>query len=112
MPDAWVVPAVILSVHDGDTITVRVDLGWHLTLEMLHVRLAHINAPELVTPEGKAARDYLAALVPIGSLVTLTSHSLDKYGRTLGTLTLADSRDAGVEMLASGHAVPYEGGPR
>lgn len=107
----WVVPARILAVHDGDTVTVSADLGWRITFEV-HVRLAHINAPELSTPEGKIARVYLASLASIGSVVTLTSHSLDKYGRTLGSLTLADGRDVSVEMLAGGYAVPYEGGPR
>lgn len=107
----WVVPARILAVHDGDTVTVSADLGWRITFEV-HVRLAHINAPELSTPAGKVSRGILAGLAPVGSLVTLTSHSLDKYGRTLGSLTLADGSDAATRMEIGGYAVPYEGGPR
>lgn len=112
MATPWVVPAVVVSVHDGDTITVNADLGWHITF-LVHVRIAHINAPELPTPEGKAARVFLAALLPNEfTIVMLTSHSLDKYGRTLGTIALADGRDVGAAMLAAGHAVVYEGGAR
>lgn len=111
MPDAWVVPSTVRTVHDGDTLTLDADLGWTITYRV-HVRIAHINAPELGQPGGVEARDYLRGLLVSSVVVTLTSHSLDKYGRTLGTLTLADGRDVAVEMLASGHAVPYEGGPR
>jgi endonuclease YncB( thermonuclease family) len=108
----WVVPAVVAAVYDGDTVTLNADLGWHITF-VVHVRVAHIDAPELHAPGGVEARHFLVdELAPVGSFVTLTSHSLDKYGRTLGTLTLADGRDVSVEMLAAGHAVPYEGGAR
>lgn len=107
----WTVPAVVSNVHDGDTITVTADLGWCISF-VVHVRVAHINAPELATAEGKAARDFLATIIPIGSVVTLTSHSLDKYGRTLGTIVTVGSMDIAALMIAAGHAVPYEGGPR
>lgn len=109
--NVWIVPAVITSIHDGDTVTVYADLGWHLSF-VVHVRLAHINAPELARPGGVEARDYLATLAPVGSSVTLTSHSLDKYGRTLGSLTLPDGSDAATQMIAAAHAASYEGGPR
>lgn len=112
---AWVVPGTVRSVYDGDTITVDADLGWHITF-VVHVRLAHIDAPELGHPGGIEARDFLRLLLTFlagaDNRVTLTSHSLDKYGRTLGTLTLPDGRDVGDAMIANGHAVPYEGGPR
>lgn len=120
----WIVPARIVSVYDGDTLTVNADLerrvtdlGWHLTLEqritsLIHVRLAHINAPELGTPGGLEARDFLRTLFDPKAELILNSHSLDKYGRTLGTITLPDGRDVSQVMLDSGHAVPYEGGPR
>lgn len=111
MKREWIVPATVLSVHDGDTATVMADLGWRITLQVT-VRILHINAPELATPEGKGARDYAKTLLVVGSLVTLASKELDKYGRSLGTLTLGDGTDFGSLMIAGGYAVPYEGGPR
>jgi endonuclease YncB( thermonuclease family) len=105
------VPAIIRAVHDGDTATVDADLGWTISYRV-HVRIAHINAPELTTPEGLVAKTAALELLPLGSTVTLTSHSLDKYGRTLGSLTLQDGSDFAVAMMAGGFAVPYEGGPR
>jgi micrococcal nuclease len=105
----WVVPATVLSIHDGDTLTVQADLGWYIQIMALHVRVAHINSPELTTPKGKKARDYLRGILKIGDVVTLTSHSLEKYGRTLGSVTLPDGRDLATLMVESGNAVPYEG---
>lgn len=104
----WTVPATVVRVIDGDTVVVTLDLGWWIYKED-HVRVAHINAPELSTDAGKAARTYADMLLQPGTAVTIVSHSLDKYGRALGTITLPDGSDFGTKMLSSGHAVPYEG---
>ena len=45
--------AKITKVHDGDTLTVDIDLGFGVMLTSQQVRLKGINAPELVTPAGK-----------------------------------------------------------
>ena len=108
MTRTWNVPGVVVYVHDGDTVTLDLDLGWYLTYRQ-HVRVAHINAPELSTPEGKVSAAFVIALLPPGTLVTLNSIGLDKYGRSLGEITLPDGRDLGTIMLSQGLAVPYEG---
>jgi endonuclease YncB( thermonuclease family) len=46
----------VVSVHDGDTLTLRTDDG-----RTLKVRLQGIDAPELGQPFGKRSRDELAA---------------------------------------------------
>lgn len=105
-------PATVLRVVDGDTVHLDVDLGFFIELHDRSVRIAHIDAPELSTDAGKAARDFAQTLLPVGTAVVLISHELDKYGRVLGTITLPDGRDFGQVMLATDHAVPYEGGTR
>jgi endonuclease YncB( thermonuclease family) len=50
-------------VYDGDTLTMLIDLGHHCWLDPLNYRLYGINAPEMPTPEGKLARDYLRGMV-------------------------------------------------
>lgn len=100
----WRVPAAVDRLVDGDTVRLALDLGWHIQLTD-NVRIAHINAPELSTPAGLAARDYAATLLPAGAQVMFTSHSRDKYGRCLGDLQLPDGRDFATEMLIAGHAV-------
>ena len=46
----------VVSVHDGDTVTVRTDDG-----QTLKVRLQGIDAPELKQPFGSRSRDEAAA---------------------------------------------------
>jgi len=49
--------AQVLNVHDGDTLRLRTDLGFYIRFDQT-VRLAGLNAPELSTPEGKAAQAF------------------------------------------------------
>jgi endonuclease YncB( thermonuclease family) len=98
-------PAEVLSVHDGDTITVRVDLGFD-TFTVHPCRVFGINAPELSTAAGKAALQFALTLVKPGDKVTTVSHDWDKYGdRYDGDIILPDGRDFATLMVAAGQAV-------
>lgn len=102
----WSVPATVVRVVDGDTLELDLNLGWHITLRA-RCRLASVNAPEMSTAAGVAARDWVAAWLasmPLTAPSTFISHSLDKY-RPLGQL-IVYTHDLGTELLASGHAVP------
>jgi micrococcal nuclease len=115
----WTVPARIIRILDGDTIEVDLDLGWRITYRA-KVRLARVNAPELSTDVGRAARDWavrqLTALADTLTHsvewrpITVVSHSLDKYGRVLGDVRWVDStgttHDLAADLLQAGHAVP------
>ena len=90
----------VVSVHDGDTVTVRTDDG-----QTLKVRLQGIDAPELKQPFGSRSRDELSALVK-GKPVTLVERGRDKYGRTLGNV-LVDGVDANARQVATGMAWHY-----
>jgi endonuclease YncB( thermonuclease family) len=97
-------PAEVLDVHDGDTMTLALDLGFDITFRS-RCRVFGINAPELSTDAGKEALAYAYTLVQPGDLVTVTSHGWDKYGgRFDGEITLLDGRNFGVEMVRAGHA--------
>jgi micrococcal nuclease len=111
--------AKILSVHDGDTVHAQLDLGMDVLINIT-VRLAHINAPELATPEGRTAHGYLAALLPNGldgawvRIQTIKDRT-EKYGRYLATIFMQTSDgeiNVNERMVETGHAVPYEGGKR
>jgi endonuclease YncB( thermonuclease family) len=95
----------VSAVHDGDTFD-------GCLLVPLKVRVFAINAPELPTPEGKAARDYLDKLIR-GKLLPARLYGPDKYGgRTLGDVAI-DGAWAGDLMIRAGMAKPYDGhGPR
>lgn len=113
----WRVPATVVRVVDGDTLALRLDLGWHIYLDA-RCRLIGCNAPEMVTDEGKAARAWVvdmlhglgADMQGAGAEVTFISHALDKYGRPLGQVLITtpqgDTIDLGGQLIAAGHAVP------
>ena len=101
--------AIVVSVYDGDTAHLDVDLGFSMWVRGSRYRLARINAPELGTPEGVTARDYLATLLPVGSPITVQTMKdrTDNYGRMLVEIYLSDGRSVNQLMLDTGHAVPY-----
>jgi endonuclease YncB( thermonuclease family) len=103
-------PATVLNVHDGDT--VRVNIGG-LAVD---VRLLDCWTAELDEPGGPAAREALAAMIPVGSQVTVwvpapnarrdgMVHLSDllTFGRVLGRV-LMSGKDVGAALVASGVA--------
>lgn len=106
--------ARITKVTDGDTVHAALDLGCDVTTN-LTLRLVGINAPEMNTDEGKAAKAWLtarlsAAQFRTGSLLVRTvKDRKEKYGRYLADLVDLDFQDTSInaEMVAAGHAVPY-----
>lgn len=114
----WTVPATVVRVVDGDTLELDLDLGWHITYRA-KLRLAGVNAPEMSTPPGPFARQFVVDQLTASATqpgwwipVTVVSHSLDKYGRVLGSISWADqagtAHDLAAELLAAGHAVPMK----
>lgn len=105
--------ASLLRVVDGDTVELRVDVGFRMYADIVF-RLAGIDAPELRAPglEGEAARDYLEAQLRAGGELTVVTSKPDKYGRWLARIIDQYGRDLNALMLAERHARPYDGGRR
>ncbi|MFQ6613087.1 MAG: thermonuclease family protein [Fidelibacterota bacterium] len=84
--------ARVVSVYDGDTCRVDLDLGFGVWIRKEKIRLARINTPELKgpqRPEGLKARDYLRELVLNKRIILQTKKDRKgKYGRYLGELWL------------------------
>lgn len=74
----------VTSVTDGDTVQVELELGWGNFLRE-KVRLFGINAPEMPTTAGVAAKTFLQGQVASAPEIRFRSFKdkRDKYGRVL-----------------------------
>ena len=100
--------ATIIKVHDGDTVTARIDLGFDVSVTETF-RLARINAPEVVgasKTRGLESRDYLRQQL-LNCLVDLTTQKdrREKYGRYLAEIYyLGSTTNVNDEMVSKGFA--------
>lgn len=131
----------LLSVHDGDTVTVAAE-AFPGRVVQLHLRLAGIDTPEMTSKDpaikarAEAARVRLTRLLAPDVVVPDAPHHLtlpeirdllqadvnlvfircggmDKYGRVLAALSAtADGRSAADVLLEEGLAKPYDGGKK
>ena len=102
---SWQGKAVIHDIIDGDTFRAAIDLGFRISLTA-PIRIRGIQAPELPTDAGVDAKNYLARLLPAGTIVTLTSRRLDLHGRAEAEVELPDGRDLATLLIESGRALP------
>jgi len=108
--------ANVVSVYDGDTCTVDIDLGLKTWLHGEKLRLNRINTPELRGEEreqGLVARDFLRELVLDHEVLLQTIRDKKgKYGRYLAELWIMgnDGKWQNVNdiMISSGHAKYYQ----
>lgn len=118
MFSAAAVPATVDYVLDGDTFAARVLLDEDITITV-RVRLADIDTPEI---NGKCereievalrARDRLAELLPVGTMVDLRDVADDKYlGRIDARVFTSDGRDVSRILINEKLGRPYDGGRR
>jgi micrococcal nuclease len=104
----------VLRTYDGDTMTVRLDLGFDVT-KVEKIRLAFIDAPELKGEEhdkGIESRDWLRAKVKEAEdnnytiVVRTLKDNKGKYGRYIGIIYI-NGIDINQQMMAEGLAIPY-----
>ena len=107
-------------VVDGDTIDVVLQLGFDINMKA-RIRFAGINAPESRTRDpiekeaGLAAKRYVENWCNDGDNQVIVETQLDekgKFGRILGRILNLEGECLNDEMIALGHAKPYDGGSR
>lgn len=72
--------AEILKVIDGDTLLVRLDLGFQV-LKDQRIRLAEIDTPNLKEDGGPEALDYVQTQMAKAKVVTIRTIKIDIYSR-------------------------------
>jgi micrococcal nuclease len=104
--------AKVVSVYDGDTCTVDIDLGLRTWVHDEKLRLFRINAPELTgvqKPAGLAARDFLRSLIDGKEIhIQTIKDRQEKYGRYLAEIFVQQGEtwlNVNDEMVKNGHAV-------
>jgi len=110
----------LLRVIDGDTIDVRADLGFDVSLR-LRLRFAGINTPESRTRNleekalGLAAKARLVEILESADSLEFESFGKGKFGRVLATPYAVnnDKRTDVCQLLVrEDHARLYDGGKR
>lgn len=90
----------VVGVSDGDTITVLAPGN-----RQVKVRLDGIDAPESRQDYGQRAKQMASDLV-FGKQVTVTTKERDRYGRTVGAVTVGGV-DVNLAMVSAGMAWWY-----
>lgn len=107
--------ATLVSIYDGDTCRLNIDLGMNMWNMNEKIRLARIDAPELrgdTLEAGRRSRDFLIQMLTNRPLIIETiKDRKGKYGRYLGEIWFQDERgkwhNANDLMVESGHAVYF-----
>lgn len=115
---ATATPATVDYIFDGDTFAAYVNLEDDINISV-RVRLRNVDTPEIhgaCDSEVRAAlraKERLAQLIPVGSVVELSKIKDDKYlGRIDAYVKTADGRDVGAVLISEKLGRPYSGGRR
>lgn len=96
LPTDGVMEGRVISVFDGDTVTVLHNK------KRIKVRLEGIDAPERAQNFGSKSKSALEKLVR-GKTVRVEEKGVDEYGRVLGIVTL-DEKSINEQMISDGWA--------
>ena len=106
----------VLKVVDGDTIDVRIDMGFDIKYKS-RVRLFGIDTPESRTRDleekklGLLSKKYLKDKLAVGKRFTIKTHKGEqtgKFGRILGEVFIS-GKNINLQMCKEGYAVAYYG---
>jgi endonuclease YncB( thermonuclease family) len=100
--------AYVVSVIDGDTVSVDVDCGFHTRVRMA-CRLAKIDAPEKNTLAGQAAKAFLSQILLPGTELVVDSITIDKYGGRFDAIVwkVETGENIAEVMVRNNHAQPW-----
>ena len=109
--------AILVRVHDGDTIIVDVPVFPAIIGDNILVRLSHIDTPEITDkrPEVKTlaikAREVLKQILHDAKKIELTELKRDKYFR-INAIVIADGVNVQTTLMNLELAKPYDGGKK
>lgn len=95
----------VLSVHDGDTFTGEIDLGFRVKIVQIF-RLEGLNTPEVTGKEKQAGLDakvFTSNRLLNAKKVLVKTKKTEKYGRYVATV-FCDGIDLNEELIREGYA--------
>ena len=90
----------VVSVADGDTLTILVGVGQHT------IRLHGIDTPEHGQPFGTRAKQFTSSAA-FGKVVSVQVTDVDRYGREVRIVTLPDGSNLNHALVKAGMAWHY-----
>ncbi len=112
-------PATVKYVVDGDTFVADILLRDNIEVMSVNVRLINVDTPEIhgqcddEIKRARYAKQRLAELIPIGTIVELKNVKNDKYaGRIDANVYDSANRDVGKILVKEKVGRPYNGGKR
>ena len=96
-----------LRIHDGDTFTGEIDLGFNVRM-VITFRLEGLNTPEVVGKEkaaGLVSKAFLEDKTNNAKEVFVRTKKKEKYGRYLATV-FCDGVNVNEQLIKEGYAVP------
>lgn len=103
MDPSYVYRALVPRVIDGDTFVALVDLGFYASI-LVHVRLHGVDAPELRSAAGPAAKAFLVDLIEGKQLVLASFHDDRSFERWVCDCWL-DGGSVAQKIIDSGHGI-------
>lgn len=101
--------AIIKRVIDGDTVVVDIDLGFHMWIHDLHIRLYGIDTPERADKNGwEAAKTFAENFFEEHPQTIINVYGQDKYGRWLGEFLDPDASTLNHQLVSLGLAKVYQ----
>ncbi|EPG65765.1 DUF1016 N-terminal domain-containing protein [Leptospira wolffii] len=108
--------AFLEKVIDGDTISVNIDLGFHVFIRK-RLRLRGLDAPELGTKKGVTCKKFVESQLRDCSFLLIKTYGSDKYDRYLAdviylkkeedtSIVIKDGLFLNNELLKKGFVVP------
>jgi len=99
--------ATVERVIDGDTLAVKIDLGFD-TWRAEKIRLRGIDAPEMKTGAGVAAKAFVESELAGVGLVVIKTYKTDVYARYVGDVFYDALREDKDEIFAEGRFLNQE----
>lgn len=96
-------PATVLKVIDGDTVKMRMDLGFDSFIDE-SLRLRGVDAMELSSPEGKKSQQALARMLKKAKSVHVFTYHHDKHGRYIADIIVDEYLYINKQLVEQGHA--------